>query len=271
MKNLAQPPMAAQAEPNARQMLMNLLRVADEPLDTARAVRACALFGISANNTRVALNRLVAAGLAEPVTRGAHQLGPHGRALADEVGAWRHAEQALQPWAGDWVMVLTGGLGRVDRHALRARERALALAGMKPLDTDVYIRPANIASGVDLIRSRLVALGLPPQAAVFLARDFDTDRAQRAPALWDTEALLKGYRQGLEALAASLTRLPTLPVADAARHAYLTGNQAIRHLVFDPLLPEPLVPTRERVAYRAEVLHYESVGRRVWQAFFDSV
>lgn len=265
------PVQAPQATPNARQMLLNLLRVADEPLDTARAVRACALFGISATNTRVALNRLVAAGLAEPVTRGAHQLGPQGRVLAEEVGAWRHAEQALLPWAGDWVVALTGGLGRVDRHALRARERALALVGMKPLDADVYIRPANIAGGMDLIRSRLVALGLEPHAAVFVARDFDTDRTRRAPTLWDTEGLLAGYRQGREVLAASLQQLPSLPVADAARHAYLTGNAAIRHLVFDPLLPEPLVPTRERVAYRAEVLHYEAVGRRVWREFFDTV
>ena len=53
----------------------------------------------------------------------------------------------------------------------------------------------------------------------------------------------------------------------AAHHCYLVGNQAIRDLVFDPLLPEPLVDVSKRLAYREAVAHYEEVGRSIWARF----
>lgn len=271
LRSDAPAPWPEAAAPTARQMLLNLLLVADEGrMDAAQAVRACSLFGISANNARVALNRLVASGLADVVARGAYQLGDKGRVLGNEIGSWRSAELALHPWDGGWIVALTGGLGRVDRNALRIRERALALVGMKPLDPEVYVRPANIVGGIAHFRSRLFALGLEEGASVFSASDFDSAREARARELWDVKALIAAYRQGRVALDESLLRLPNLPLADAAKHSYLAGNRAIRQLVFDPLLPEPLIAVSERCAFRELVLRYEDLGRSIWRKFYDS-
>lgn len=259
-------------DPSARKLLFNLLLASDAGrMSAAQAVHASALFGISVNNARVALNRLVSSGLADSSTRGEYKLGAKGLVLSEEIGAWRNAEQSVRPWTGDWIVALTGGLGRVDRNALRTRERALALLGMKPLDPEVYVRPDNVVGGVAHIRSRLFALGLEDCASVFAAREFDASREQRVKELWDVNALIASYRQCVRELEESLIQLPQLPLEEAARESYLAGNRAIRHLVFDPLLPEPLLAVSERYAFRQLVLHYDDVGRVIWHKFFSSI
>ena len=56
---------------------------------------------------RVALVRLVAAGLIETAGRGAYRLGPNASSLAADVAGWRQAEQHLRPWRGDWIAGFT--------------------------------------------------------------------------------------------------------------------------------------------------------------------
>jgi phenylacetic acid degradation operon negative regulatory protein len=38
-------------------------------------------------------------------------------------------------------------------------------------------------------------------------------------------------------------------------------------VVFDPLLPDPLVDVGERRAFVETLLRYDRVGRAIWQAF----
>lgn len=259
------------ASPTPRQLLLKLLGSGtDEELDAAGAVRACALFGISANNTRVALARLQASGLIETAGRGAYRLGADGRSLAKEVRAWRSVEQSLRTWDGGWVSVLTATLGRSDRKELRARERALAMLGMRELDDGLYVRPDNFADGVPYVRNRLLSLGLEPQVPVFLATHFDEERERRARLLWDASELEHVYQNGLHLMDESLQRLRKMPPADAAREVYHLGDQVLRQLVFDPLLPAPLVSVAMRQTYRAAMRHYDEVGHEIWKSFLSS-
>ena len=48
------------------------------------------------------------------------------------------------------------------------------------------------------------------------------------------------------------------------RESFLLGGQAIRQLVLDPLLPEPIVAVAPRQALVAAVGDYDRVGRGVW-------
>ena len=255
--------------PAARDLLLRLLLAADEgELGSAQAVKGCALFGISENNARVALARLVTAGLAEVVGRGAYRLGPAGRALGEDVTSWRDAERRLRAWQGGWVAVLTSGLGKADRGNWRTTTRALALVGLRELESGLHLRPDNIAGGVEAARERLQVLGLPQQAPVFAAGELDAAREKAARRLWDAAALERGYREGRKKLEKSLARLPKLPVDEAAREAYLAGDEAIRRLIFDPMLPEPLVEVGERRAFAEMVKQYDDAGRRIWRRFY---
>jgi phenylacetic acid degradation operon negative regulatory protein len=46
--------------------------------------------------------------------------------------------------------------------------------------------------------------------------------------------------------------------------SFTLGGDAIRRLVLDPLLPEPIVPARERRVLIAAARRYDALGRRVW-------
>lgn len=254
------------APPNTRELLLKLLiSKTDNVLDAGVAIRACALFDISANNVRVALNRLVSGGVVDLAGRGAYRLGAHGLALGRQVAAWRDIQSRVRPWAGDWLMVLTDTEGRGDRKAIRAGSRALALLGFRELHSGVNVRPSNLSSGVSGVREQLYSLGLGSTAPVFVAQDLDEHRARDARGLWDVRALEAAYLATSEKLSASLSALGRLTVEEAAKEAWVLGDQAIRQLVFDPLLPAPLIDETARDRFLDCVRQYDERGIELWR------
>jgi phenylacetic acid degradation operon negative regulatory protein len=255
-------------EPDPRRVVLNLLRVADGGvLSAPEAVRAGALFGISANSMRVTLARLTRAGLIEAEARGLYRLGPAGRAIAADIAGWREAESRLVPWRGRWVAAATGGLPRSDRRILRARERALSMLGMRELENGLYVRPDNLAGGIAAVRRRLHDLGLEKQAAVFAAGDLDPAREAAARELWASQRLEAGYREGVARLDGWAKKAAALSPDIAARESFLLGDDAIRAIVFDPMLPAPLVDEGERRAFIAAARRFDDLGRRIWDDF----
>jgi len=253
---------------NPRHLILNLLLgTSSEALAARDAVASCALFGVRENSTRVALARLLAAGLIEVAGRGAYRLGPNAAELAAEVATWRRAEQRVREWNGAWIAVHVGGLGRIDRVALRSRERALGILGLAELDRGLHLRPDNLVGGIAAVRERLVNLGLEREAAVFVAKDFDAARERRARTLWNGNALTRRYRKMSRRLDDWLARAGTFPTEIAARESFLLGNDAIRELVFDPLLPAPLVDIEARRAFVDAVLRFDAAGHAIWSRF----
>ncbi|GAA4409375.1 PaaX family transcriptional regulator C-terminal domain-containing protein [Quisquiliibacterium transsilvanicum] len=254
--------------PNPRNLILNLLLGAgSEPLSARSAVASCALFGIRENSVRVALVRLAASGLVEAAGRGAYRLGPNAAQLAADLATWRGAEARLSGWNGGWIAVHAGPLGRSDRAALRMRDRALGLLGMRELDRGLHLRPDNLAGGVAAARERLFKLGLEPATAVFVARGLDDARELRARALWDGAALDRGYREARRRLEDWLARADALEPEVAARESFLLGNDAIRQLVFDPLLPSPLVDADARHRFIDAVVRFDAAGQSIWKRF----
>lgn len=257
--------------PNARRVILNLLRVAEGGvLSAAEAIAACALFGISGNSVRVTLARLSQARLVEAAGRGLYRLGPAGRAIAADIAGWRGVEERLVPWDG-----CCGGLDgrppRSDRKLLRARNRALSMLGMRELDNGLFVRPDNFVGGVDAVRQRLDGLGLERGAAVFRADGFDGARQKRAMRLWDTAALIESYRRETARLEAWAGRADGLPLDVAARDSFVLGGSGIRRIVFDPMLPAPLVAEAERRAFIDAVICFDDLGRRIWTRFLGTV
>jgi phenylacetic acid degradation operon negative regulatory protein len=249
-----------------RNLILNTLLAAGDAGQTVRqAIASCGLFGIRENSVRVALVRLAAEGLIQSTGRGTYRVGPRGIALARDVATWRTAESRVRDWDGGWIAAHVGALGRSDRAALRSRDRALALLGLRELDAGLYIRPDNLAGGVEQARARLRKLGLEKAAAVFIASGFDPAREARARGLWNGKALARRYRTTRQKLERWLAGAESLRPDVAAREAFQLGNDAIRLLVFDPLLPAPLVDVDERRALAAAVLRHDEAGRAVWR------
>lgn len=257
---------------NPRHLILNLLLGRrGQALTASQAVASCALFGVSENSSRVALARLLAAGLVQLAGRGAYTLGPAAAELAADVSSWREAEQRVDRWDGGWIAVHVGNLGRSDRPALRIRDRALGLLGLVEFERGLHLRPDNLAGGVAAVRARLHALGLATDATVFVASGFDAGCEQRVRALWDGDALNVRYRQTRARLDDWLARAPSQAPEVAARESFLIGHDAIRALVFDPLLPAPLVDVPARHAFVQAVLRFDAAGQAIWQRFFGAL
>jgi phenylacetic acid degradation operon negative regulatory protein len=251
--------------PSPRSLILDLLSTLGRGAAPVRAlVVAGRLFGIAENAMRVALTRLLADELVERDARGRYRLGPAAAAVSQETRGWRHIEEQRVLWDGGWVGVSTTGLPRGRAAQQRRRARALRLLGFRGLVPSLEIRPDNLAGGVAGVREHLAALGLEPPALVFRIDALDDESAARARGLWDGAALVASYREARAEIEASEARLPGLAPADAMTESFLLGGAAIRKLVLDPLLPEPIVPARERRALVAAMRRYDRLGRRAW-------
>ncbi|MGO9833146.1 MAG: PaaX family transcriptional regulator C-terminal domain-containing protein [Polyangiaceae bacterium] len=256
--------------PTAKSVILELLvAMRGAPLSARAAIVACALFEISENSTRVALVRLSSAGRIDAVGRGAYRLSDASEDLAREVAGWRSAEGRLRRWGGGYVAVHAGSLGRTDRAELRRRERALQMLGLREFDRGLYLRPDNLAGGVEAVRSRLYALGLEREAMIFHASSLSVDVEGRVQGLWDGEALTAAYGRSRAEIERWLKLSARLEPNVAAREAFLLGGRAIRQIVYDPLLPAPLVDEGERRAFFAAAKQIDDAGREVWRRFFE--
>lgn len=252
-------------QPTAKKLILGLLLARDgHPLTVREAIDACALFNITENNVRVTLVRLSSEGLIESHGRGAYVLGPAAITTASEVAHWHEAEDRLQPWSGDYICVHTSTLGRSNRKALRKREWALKILGMRELERGLYLRPDNLAGGVGEVRKRLLSLGLEAGAPVFVASDFDTERQAGIDKLWDVATLNRLYREEAGRLESWMLRSHELETDVAAREAYLMGGKAIRQLVFDPWLPEPMINAEARHNFFTVVQRFDEHGKAIW-------
>lgn len=252
--------------PSARGFLLDLLSTLRRGAMPVRAlVEAAALFGIAEGSVRVALTRLLAERMVERDERGLYRLGAAALPVRSRVAAWRDLDVRLRAWPGGWIGVFGGPAA--PRAAQRQSARALALLGFRALARGLSVRPDNLAGGAGTVREELAALGLAPGSIVCALGDLDPVTEARARALWDAEALVAGYRRHYRAIEASTRRLRARAPEQAMVESFRVGGAALRALATDPLLPEPIVPARERDALVAAMRDYDAIGRASWSAF----
>jgi phenylacetic acid degradation operon negative regulatory protein len=254
--------------PTAKSVVLDLLSTLPRgSMPVGTLVAAGALFGLAENAIRVTLTRLLASGLVERDERGQYRLGARAGAVSRQVASWKRLGDRMRAWDGGWIAVHTSALGRADRAAGRRRDRALHFLGLRELAPGLAIRPDNLAGGVAATREQLYALGLDAKAPVFVVHDLDDATARRACALWPATALVQTWRTTRQELERSERTLPQLPLERAMVESFLVGGRAIRLLVLDPLLPERIVPARERDLLLATLRRYDRLGRSVWATF----
>jgi phenylacetic acid degradation operon negative regulatory protein len=234
-------------------------------MPVAALVAAAELFGIDGNALRVALARLLARELVVRDERGRYRLAEAALAVSARVSAWRRLSERLRPWRGEWVMV--HGLRASGGRRADQEERARRLLGLAELTREVAVRPNNLRGGVAEVRDQLRALAAGPDVMVAALSSLDAHTEQRVRGLWDTSALVEGYRSSRRTLQHSALKLARLSSERRLVESFLVGGRVLRQLTLDPLLPEPMIQVEERKALVDELRGYDDLGRAQWAQF----
>lgn len=229
-------------------------------------VAAAEIFDIDSNATRVAITRLLACGLIERDDRGAYRTGAAAAPVQTRLLSWRNIGDRLRPWSNEWIGA-TPAACCCSKEMRASSVHALEFVGMRELAPGFWIRPDNLEGGVAAVRTMLQALGLPAGSPVFSIREFDVEGEAAARALWNGETIREDYRRIAAGLDESAANLPRLTERDAMAETFLLGGEAIRRIVLDPLLPDPIIPSAAREALVEAMIRYDELGRRVWAPF----
>ncbi len=262
-------PSSAGSRISAKRVVIDLLSTMPPRLavSVAALVRGAAVLGIAENSVRVALARLRARGLVESDQRGLYRLSRAAEPVNRQVRSWRSVLEEVVDWDGSWIGVEESALPRADRKAARRRSRALRLLGFEALSPALRVRPNNLRGGVEALRERLAALGYSPRPFVFEIASLDRDADDRARALWDTRTLEADYASIREGLEKSAARIPSLSIGEAMAETFVLGGEAVRSIVLDPLLPEPIVDVDARRALVEAMQRYDRIGRACWKGW----
>lgn len=259
-------------KPTAKSLILDLLLAFEgHPLSAKQAISACSIFDISVNNTRVALVRLSSEGLIESAGRALYQLTEDAHALADDVASWRTRSQRIRKWDGDYICIQAGKLNRSESKARKARDRMLQMLGFRALNESLYVRPNNIEESIEAVRKRAYKLGLEKSALVFRAGDFDAHSRKQIAALWSPKDLLATYENQGRKMEEWLAKKDRIEHEVAAREAFLVGGAAIKHVVYDPFLPEEWIDIKAREKFIALVHEVDQAGQNIWRALWDSL
>lgn len=257
---------------SARALVLSLLSSTDAvQQQIGGLIQAAALFGIEPATLRVAVTRLMKDGLLESPERGVYRPGPKARALIRRVQQWQHVTRRVVEWNGDWLIALTGHLGRSDRKQVRARDRALALFGYQPTEEGLWVRPANLAGDLDGHRADLTDIGADDGILVIRASQIAAAEPMRWARLWSREALSRSYARAIGAMERSLAEMPERTPEEAARETLLIGQPVIRAINFDPLLPPELGDQEGFLRMAAKMLEYNEAGQACWRAYRASL
>jgi phenylacetic acid degradation operon negative regulatory protein len=258
--------------PSARSLTIDLLSsLRGRSTPVSALVAAGALFDIADNSVRVAVARLLASGRIERDERGRYRLSAQADPVDRQVRAWGKLERRMRAWKGGWVGIHLPSGARERGTEARRRSRALRFKGFEFLRPGLAIRPDNLRGGLDVLRGELTALGLETADAgghiVFALSALDASAKERAHSLWKSAELLAGYDRSGAMLEQSLAELGALDEGAAMVESFLLGGQVLRQLALDPLLPEEILPGRERTALVETMRRYDTAGRLVWAAF----
>jgi phenylacetic acid degradation operon negative regulatory protein len=257
-------------QPTPKSLILDLLSTLRRgAFPVGALVAAGGFLGLEGGSVRVALARLLEAGLVEREERGRYRLGARAAAIQGRVVAWRGLEERVRPWAGGWIGVHSAGAARGDRASRQQGARALRFLGFRELSRGLSIRPDNLAGGVDALRTALQELGLSSAVPVFALSGLDAKTEALARALWDVSGLRRSYRRERQALERSEKRLARLAQPQAMAESFVVGGRALRALAFDPLLPESIAPVAERQSLVSAMRRYDRLGKTCWAPFLE--
>jgi phenylacetic acid degradation operon negative regulatory protein len=234
-----------------------------------RLLAAGEVFGFSPNRMRVALSRLVRDGLLANPQRGCYLLSGAGAAIREEIQRWRHLEDQLCSWQGDWCVLITESLATESSTRFRAQTRALRLRGMQRWRPGLWVRPRNLQGGLERLVEDIAALGMDSIAGSFVLEQADQYCEKELHSLWDTKAMRDNYSHSIALVERALARLDQPNQSSVLVETLELGGDMIRTLLTDPLLPDSMLGCDARKKLIALVKQYDAAGRDRWGKFMD--
>lgn len=255
---------------NTRQLVIDLfLGAASTQLTIKQILVGAQIFAITDNGVRVAVTRLMSEGMLESHDRGIYQLTAQAKHWARLMLNRKQGIKQTKNWQGQYLAVFTGHLGRVDRTALKKRERALFQYGFKVLELGIYIRPDNLTDSMLRLFAELKDLGLEQDAKMCIISEFDSQTLEIIPELWDGNKLNRQYLYYIDKIGTWLKHYDSLDLQDAAYEAFYLGRESISLLMKDPLLPTPFVDEQLRQKFADVVQQLDKIGLSIWQKIYD--
>jgi len=258
------------ARPTAKRLILSLLSQPNmSSLSLRQLVAWGDLLGQKPAAIRVTAGRLVQDALLSKTSRGVYTVGPAGLALRDQASAWGSALDQVQDWKGGWYCAHTGHLGKAIRRNVRARERALRLLGFRELVVGLWIRPDNLVHSATDMHMRLCQLGA--EADVVVSRSEDMLQLAKADPmiLWPLSDLDAGYRRARAVLQESQRRLAGQGLRAVTHETFVIGEQVIRQINTDPLLPAVYINADARKAMVQAMRHYSEFCHPFWAEFLN--
>jgi len=107
-------------------------------------------------------------------------------------------------------------------------------------------------------------LGVEADILVLVANDFGAETEAVIAALWDCNSLNSGYVESAQQLTRWLEHVNELEPEVAARESWILCGNAIRQLIHDPWLPEPMINRQLRHHFFVETGRINVAGRKIW-------
>lgn len=256
--------------PSAKRLILSVLSQPNlYETHIRQLVRWGGLFDHEPATIRVTAGRLTKQGLLENTDRGIYRTGKAGEALQKTAAAWTSILDRIGEWDRQWLCIHTAHLGRSDKTALRARERAFRLMGFEQLVPGLWCRPANLTEQTSVSLNRLIALGLERGAVLLYMKEANICSEVDVFALWPRERLEAQYRKMIDLLEASQLRLEQLDMGPAMRESFLVGEHVIRQINADPLLPKEMIDISLREQMVATMQSYDAYCHPLWVQFRD--
>lgn len=251
-------------QPTPKNILLDLMGVnINHTLSTSHLELIADAFGVSINNLRVTLNRLVSAGLVSNNNRGLYHLTERALAKRRFINRWRSDDLQTPQWDGQWLGChLPKGADRTQR---KRSLRALSWYGFQAGLDQLWIRPNNISLTGRELMADLRKLGIENNAQCLVLSDVDKPLADRwIEELWDINSLDSRYVQLIAALIESEAGLAQQAVSASLAETCRLGGEAIHRLATDPLLPKEIRPGDHYETLKNTMLRYDKIGRDIW-------